>query len=256
MMQIQNQIMNSKQKYLLYSIVFISLVVNSCHTPKSTQAEESISKLEKNMSANGNSISMKVKKGVAHNHPSFAIWVEDLSGKHLQTLYVTSFIATGVYKHGDKSGNKWKPGEVRRPASLPYWAHKRGIKAADGLYIPSAAQPIPDAYSGATPSGSFELKLKSDNALSLPVKILLEVNQPWDWNEYWTNNKYPDDIDYETSCQPSLVYEALIQDLGKLTPLSLVGHSHYSGKDGSLNSDLQSITTAKQIFDDILVIFE
>ena len=38
----------------------------------------------------------------------------------------------------------------------------------------------------------------------------MEINQNWDWNEYWTNDKYPDDENYKMSCQPALVYEAVI----------------------------------------------
>ena len=84
-----------------------------------------------------------------------AIWVEDTSGKYIQDLYVAESIAKGVFRHGIGSEGKWKPGEIRRPAALPYWGHKRGIKADDGLYIPSAKNPLPDAYTGATPTESF-----------------------------------------------------------------------------------------------------
>ncbi|MCK7534695.1 MAG: hypothetical protein MZV63_28700 [Marinilabiliales bacterium] len=67
---------------------------------------------------------------------------------------------------------------------------------------------------------------------------MLEINQNWDWNEYWTNDKYPDDENYKMSCQPALVYEALVENQSpdmryRMKP---VGHSHYSGKSGELFS--------------------
>ena len=41
---------------------------------------------------------------------------------------------------------------------LPYWSHKRGVIASDGLYMPEPENPVPDAYSGATPVKGFVLK--------------------------------------------------------------------------------------------------
>ena len=48
-------------------------------------------------------------------------------------------------------------GTKRAPQTLPYWAHKRGIKATDGLYMPDHQNPVPDAYTGATPVTGFIL---------------------------------------------------------------------------------------------------
>jgi hypothetical protein len=79
--------------------------------------------------------------------------------------------------------------------------------------------------------------------------VYFEINQTWDWNNYWSNNKYPDDEDYKTSCQPALVYRIMLSrhDVGQFKKLELIGHSHYSGKDGQIYSDLSTITTAKEI---------
>ena len=57
------------------------------------------------------------------------------------------------------------------------------------------------------------------------------------------------------SCQPALVYEAVI-DLKYLKDsykMNAVGHSHYSGKTGELFTDLSTLTTALQIADSIIV---
>ena len=77
----------------------------------------------------------------------------------------------------------------------------------------------------------------------------MEINQPWDWNEYWNNTRYPDDVNYKASCQPSLIYAADL-DLTLETStfeLKLIGHGHYSGGDGILYPDLSTFTTALEI---------
>jgi len=195
--------------------------------------------------------------GKNHNHPTFAMWIEDLDGNYIETLYVTQYFAKGVFGHGEAEEGKWKnePGEVRRPAALPYWSHKRNIKAADGLYAPSPATAVPDALTGATPKGNFKLETGSKITSDKKYKVIFEVNQPWDSNDYWTNNKFPDDFNYKTSLQPALVYEAIISPESSKTEYLLepIGHSHPSGENGELFTDLSTITTAKDIFSKIEV---
>lgn len=196
-------------------------------------------------------------KGKSHNHPSFAIWVEDMEGNYIETLYVTQYFAKGVFGHGEAERGKWKnePGEVRRPAALPYWSHKRDIKANDGLYAPTPETSVPDALTGATPKGNFILETGSKVEINSKFKVFLEVNQPWDSNDYWTNSKFPDDIDYKTSLQPAMVYEATVEPESLKTEYNLIaiGHSEPSGKSGQLFTDLSTLTTAKEIFSKILV---
>jgi len=201
-------------------------------------------------------LEIRFMRGEAFNHPSFAIWVEDLAGNYIETLYVTHYVATGIFGRGEIEPGKWKnePGEVRRPASLPYWAHKRNIKAPDGLYIPSPETAVPDALTGATPTQNFILRTGT-RIKEGKFKLLLEINQPWDSNEYWNNAKFPDDQDYFTSLQPALVYETTI-DLNvrkKEYFLNPVGHSHPSGSNGDLDTNLSTITTARNIVKSISV---
>lgn len=106
------------------------------------------------------SVEIEFIKGEAFNHPSFAVWIEDLEGNYIETLYVTQYVAKGQYGHGEIEPGRWKdePGEARCPATLPYWAHKRGIQAPDGLYIPSPETEVPDAITTATPKSNFILE--------------------------------------------------------------------------------------------------
>lgn len=216
---------------------------------------DSISILSDNPQGKGRSLEIEMIKGKAYNHPTFVIWIEDTAGNYIQTLFITRSIGQGVFSYGDKSSGKWKPGEVRRPAALPYWAHKRGILAEDGLPLPTPKNRIPDAITGATPTGSFRLDTRTDILKTGKLVVLMEINQPWDWNEYWSNNRYPGDFEYKTSCQPAVVYSAAIdlENPGINVELKPVGHSHYSGKTGDLYPDLSTLTTALHIAEKIKV---
>ena len=203
----------------------------------------------------GTAISIQFEKGSEHNHPLFAIWLTDEKGNYIQTLYVSESIGKGVFHRANRKTGQWKAGEIQRPATLPYWAHQRAERNEYGTFMPTPKQPVADAYTGATPSASFVLNTKTDKPLNGKYKIMLELNQSWDWNEYWTNDKYPNDKEYKTSSQPALVYSA---DIDTASPtqeyvLKVIGHSHYSGADGSLDTDLSTITTALKIAKKIAV---
>lgn len=211
--------------------------------------------IQANIEGKGTTFEFTLLSGNKHNHPTFAFWIEDLNGNFIQELFVTKSLSTGIYGHGQKRKDVWSlhEGEARRPATLPYFLHKRGVKAPDGTYLPTPDNPIVDAFSGATPKSDFKLNTKSNELLTGKYRVLFEVNQPWDWNEFWYNTKYPDDFDYKTSCQPAIVY-AVIVDFDNLMDyysLNPIGHSHYSGKTGELFTDLSTLTTAKHIFNKI-----
>ncbi len=208
-----------------------------------------------NKDADGVEITIKFKKGEEHNHPLMAIWVEDNDSNYIETLYVAKSIANSIFGYGDKIEGVWKPGMIRRPAALPYWSHKRGIKAEDSLYLPTPENPVPDAITGPTPVSNFVLYARTKKKLPKTFRILFEINQSWDWNEYWTNNKYPDDDQYKTSSQPSIIYEAIVELGNQKEKYSMkaIGHGHYAGRDGKLYTDLSTITTAKEIAEEIVV---
>lgn len=202
-------------------------------------------------------IEIEFIKGEAFNHPSFVIWTEDLEGDYIETLYVTEYVAKGKFGFGEIEPGRWKneAGEARRPATLPYWAHKRNIKAPDGLYIPSPETPVPDAITTATPKDDFLLETATSYSRNAKFRILMEINQAWDSNEFWTNNKYPDDNDYFGSLQPALVYAVTVDPVNPEEEYHLnpIGHSHPTGENGKLFTDLTTLTTAKEIAHKIIV---
>jgi len=240
------------KKYLPF--IAIAILTMACKTSK-VPADEMPDHFASNPAGNGPSLEIEMLRGEGHNHPLMAIWVEDKNGNYLQTLYVAESIGKGVFRHGDASKGFWLPGEIQRPAALPYWSHQRGIRSESGLYLPTPTNPVPDAYSGPTPDKSFILHSKLDESGPTKFNILFEINQTWDWNEYWTNNKYPEDEEYKTSCQPALVYSVSI-DMSNLKgeyPMQIIGRSHHSGADGNLYKDIETLTTALHIAEKIVV---
>ncbi|HMA62757.1 MAG TPA: hypothetical protein VKP78_08925 [bacterium] len=198
----------------------------------------------------GQDLTIEFDWGKAFNHPTFAVWIEKLDGTFLKTLYATRSMSTGNWPYAKVDAYKWKPetGHRIRPAALPYWFHKRS-KISGEPAIPTHEDPLPDAITGATPKTDFKLQTNISEDVPKSFWIFVEINQTWDWNDYWTNNKYPDNADYKSSSQPALVYAVRI-DLNKDIEeyyLNPIGHSHYSGKDGNLYTDLSTITSALDI---------
>jgi hypothetical protein len=230
-------------------IITAIFTIHSCRSSRVAALSEIPDTLITNTGEKGTGLVFQFEKGESFNHPLMALWIEDTAGNYLQTLYVAESIARGIYGHGDKLTGKWLPGPIRRPATLPVWAHSRGVREDDGYYIPTVSTALPDAVTGATPPGDFVIISHLSQNIPFVFDVYFEINQSWDWNEYWTNNKYRDDEDYKTSCQPALVYKARMDQSVSSSPveLSLIGHSHYSGKDGEIYTDLSTITTAKNI---------
>ena len=238
-----------------YSILIIILILAGCASQRSMDEEQKV--IRTSPENNIRTLEIQFVAGEEFNHPSFAIWTEDLYGNYIETLYVTQYVAKGKFAFGEIEPGKWKnePGEARRPATLPYWAHKRNIQAPDGLYVPSPETEVPDALTSATPKGNFVLETATSNTGNKKFRVLCEINQAWDANEFWTNDKFPNDNDYFGSLQPALVYAVTVNpnQSGKEYYLNPIGHSHPSGKNGELFTDLTTFSTAKEIANKIIV---
>jgi hypothetical protein len=250
--------MNPKRHYqtiLISALAVVIYMLNSGTAWLSKEQPDETDTLRTNTDLEGYPVALKFTKGRSHNYPLMALWLEDTAGNYIRTLYVAESIAKGFFDYGEVSKGKWKPGPIRRPAALPYWAHKRNIKAEDGLYIPSQKKPMPDAVTGATPVNDFIIYTNTGKIGRDQFNILFEINQTWDWNEYWTNNKYPENDEYITSCQPALVYKTTIDMKSGQTvyPMKAVGHSHYAGETGELFKDLSTLTTALEIADTVII---
>ena len=184
------------------------------------------------------------------NPPQIAIWVEDMDGNYLATLYVSHKAGTNSWKmnHGDM-----------RKEALPLWNHTR-LPASDtdsntGATTP---KPVPDAVTGATHKGSFDIKMRPDIKLTNFV-IKAEFNNDTDWNEHYPKAAKKGDENYTAeSGQPAIVYRAEI-DLSsgrREFTAQIVGHSSPDGSTGDLYTDLSKLTTAKNIVKEITIKIE
>jgi hypothetical protein len=137
-----------------------------------------------NPTGEGQSYTVHLVPGKSHNHPTFAVWLETGNGEFIQTLFVTKSLATGWFGHGQLDAGRWKdePGISIRKAALPYWLHKSGILKNGKGDMPSPENPSADGFTGATPKGEVYINLKSNLSPVLPYRMMLEVNQTWDWN--------------------------------------------------------------------------
>ena len=243
---------------IVYSLVFFisATVLTNCSVQQDLGKNEiKTDTIRIDGTNDGLALQIDFAKGAAHNHPTFAIWLEDRDQNYIRTIFVTKSIATGLYGHGPIRKEVWdnKPGPQKRPAALPYWLHKRAGALKLPL-LPDSVHPVLDGYTGATPKSDFVIKTATPQSLPRKIRVMMEINQPWDWNEYWTNSLY-DDPDYRTSCQPSLVYSVSI-DLDKPEAeyfLNPVGHGQFAGRDGLLYTDLRTMTTALKIIDHVSV---
>ncbi len=247
--------MNRIFSRLLCIIASVLLIFSySCKTSEVKQDSPVV--IVTNSNGNGFIFELSFEKGKKHHYPLMAVWIEDAEGNFIQTLFVAQSVAKGEFQHATARQGQWVSGPLRRAATLPYWAHKQNRLTNNPDPFPSPENPVPDAYSGATPSGNFILNSKSDSKLNRPFRVWFEINQFFDFNDFWTNNKYPDDKDYKTSGQPALVYASDIinpKEMPAEFTLKLIGHSHWSGKDGSLYTSLQTMSTALDIVKEIRV---
>ncbi len=232
------------KKFALYIAAFVSLgVLYSCQTTNQPKSEKVIQQLATSPFTNGVPVTIMVIGGREYRYPIMAIWVEDLNGNFLGTLYASKSISTGIFRYGVYDKGKWLPGERNRPAALPRW------KSLTSVNVQSVSQDV-DAFSGATPSASFKISTTLPSGKET-LRVYLEVNKPWDFNSYWHNNRFPGDEEYATSGQPALIYEAVVNFSGaeKRFDFKPIGHSHPSGKDGEISKDITTFTSALQIID-------
>lgn len=183
------------------------------------------------------------------NPPQIAIWLEDVNGNYLTTLYASYKVATHSFS-----------GDEKRKEALPYWNYARlplksGQPIPDGYTGATTQKPIPDAVTGATPNGSFDLKMKPNEGLSQFV-IKAEFNHSKDYNDYYPKSAIFGDDNYSgESGQPAIIYEAII-DLTtnqKEYHMQMIGHSSSDGSDGLLYTDLSKLTSAKDIVKEITI---
>src|SRR5688572_9135038 len=213
-------------------------------------------------------ITVDFRKGKHFWNPQVAIWLEDSSGKFIETLLVTTSTAKGLFYSGRSASNFKENDEVkkaevtptRRVDALPYWSHKRGYQYPDGMYSPPPFDPMPDAITGATPRENFYFKTAKSALKSMTrFRILVEVNVAFDENEYYSEYDFLEDSLYHSGTgllgQPSVIYGTTINrnDSVHYYILTFQGHGHHSGSSGELHTETKTLTTAMYISERIVV---
>ncbi|GAB1268109.1 hypothetical protein NBRC116493_13620 [Aurantivibrio infirmus] len=184
--------------------------------------------------------------------PQVAFWLEDMDGNYIETLYVTKKSTNAGFKPAEDPF-----GTVARPEALPYWAHKRGVQYNNELMVPDENNTDLDSMTGPTPLGNYDVVTKVDNSLR-QFRVLMEINRSFDFNDYYTPDRYPDDPVYSgsgSSGQPSVIYaaEVNLDDNQTAYFLKAIGHGHYSGQDGQLYTDMEGMDSALQLVKRVVV---
>jgi hypothetical protein len=229
---IRSKAMRGKRVALAFSAALVMTVMG---TELQAEASLVVSVLP------GSAYSHKVKFGLMSMTvtPQIAIWIETEDGHYVDTIYVTHRAAVGDWRSA---------GGSRRPESLPVWSHKRGVVAADGLYMPDKAKRLPDAITGATPKAAFAKEWKLPASL-VPgnYRIRVELNSSFDWSD-----AYPDKLPKsdprrtEANGQPSIVWECVLKIGGAASKAALapLGTGSLRGEDGAVKPGLEGITSA------------
>jgi hypothetical protein len=167
-----------------------------------------------------------------------AIWLNDETGKFVDTVYVTRRTAReGLGNRGGGLDDHWGGSRL---SVLPVWAHQRGIDEGGGNFYPSKAKPLADAVSSATPkAGLFVWNWQPRRPLKPgSYDYYIEVNKSFDQNEAHNYSWYRG--------QPSVIWRGRLQigDQISQSRAEIIGHGHVAGADGRIDSDLSTLTTA------------
>lgn len=161
--------------------------------------------------------------------PQAAVWLEDINGNYIKTLYVTERASHKSWMMSPKEG---------RPESLPVWYHASKFEPAKNA---APAMEL-DAVTSATPKGGiiFDAKLEDKTYV-----IKAEFNTSFDYNDSYTKKNSG------VNGQPSVIYEAVIPaDFNKSSEeirLSFTGTGSLDGSDGLIHKDTTGLTTAGTI---------
>ena len=147
-----------KIRRLIFTIASVILLMSlyAC-TSSNSQSETTLSEL------GDFTISFDYEKQSGYASNQFAVWIEDINGNLIKTLYATRFTANGGYKN--------------RPDSIPTWVEKSGIASMSKNEV--------DAITGATPKTgtlfyTWDLTDNNGNTVSLgEYKFFVEGSLRW-----------------------------------------------------------------------------
>ena len=118
--------MNIRKLILAVTLILFMISLYACNadnTAQETNKNENIIASDKLI------ITFDYEKQSGHASNQFAVWIEDMDGKYIKTLYATKYTAKGGYKN--------------RPDSIPEWVEKSGLASMQKSEL--------DVIAGATP---------------------------------------------------------------------------------------------------------
>ena len=114
-----------------------------------------------------------------------------------------------------------------------------------------------DAVSSATPKGGFEIVQKIQLSEEKKYFVFAEVNKSFDYNEFYPKDAEKNFAEYSgVNGQPSAVYRAELSFENPEAKLELIGTGSIDGKNGSIEDKTETLTTAKNLVEKIVVCLE
>ncbi|MDO5773042.1 MAG: DUF2271 domain-containing protein [Spirochaetales bacterium] len=174
--------------------------------------------------------------------PQFALWIQNSDGTFCQTIFATKKASKKKWIFAPKSG---------RPESLPVWYHScKNFRASE-------SESVMDAVTSATPKGGFEITQKIQFVEGKKYFVFAEVNKSFDYNEFYPKDAEKKSAEYSgVNGQPSAVYRAELSFENPEAKLELIGTGSLDGKSGSIEDKTETLTTAKNLVEKIVVCFE
>ncbi len=202
------------------------IIENNLHTVRSFEPKE-----DDTQRAVALDIEVRMSAQITHK-PAIAIWAESTTGALIETLYLSPELA-----YSDSP--TWHGQTVNRSKILPIWRSR--FTLISGLEPNGTI----DGSTGATANHTFSLK-KYFSQAEQEYLIFFEINQPFDTNKDWQDKLLG---------QPSVVYSTYMEhsDLKKYAILELTGHGGSNNLGGGIEYELDTITTAKELVDLILI---
>ncbi|MCL2801371.1 MAG: DUF2271 domain-containing protein [Treponema sp.] len=146
-------------KKAIFTLVLTILILVSCTGTKHAKQTAEVSQQDKVVE-----LTFDFNRQSGHATNQFAVWIEDLNGQHVKTIYATRFTANGGWR--------------RRPNSIPIWVRQSGTADMTREQI--------DAVSSATPrTGLLTYVWDGKNSIGIPVPdgvyfLILEGTLRWE----------------------------------------------------------------------------
>lgn len=176
-----------------------------------------------------------VQESTFGESPTFAIWIENINTGENKAIYVSRRAAVGDWE-----------GKADVPVALPKWFEIQRSNESEVGNI--------DAWSGATPQPGY---FTTSTIIPPDSKWIcwIEVNLSGDFNEtYLEYDTESMEADEYLSGQPALIYKAeFMATKGQQIIPALHGMCITNTLDGSIIQPIEGITTAKDIFDEIIL---